>query len=104
MAISTHAKDGDKEIEYFNDYKLKVYLSRVFPNMVIGAIDHMFNPRDPVIAVGPVIKKAKLYCRVIIMLTKLMEKANTTLCNYLLTIKKYSVHCIILKWVSLHLI
>ena len=36
-------------------------------------------------------KKEKLYRQVVIMLTTLMTKATTTLCNYFFTIKNYSL-------------
>ena len=58
-AISSYAKDARKQLEDFNDYKLKVYLPTDSPKMVLGAIYHMGNPRDPVIAIFPVTKRGK---------------------------------------------
>ena len=57
VAVSLYAIDAEKYLEYFNDYKLKVYLPTVSPNMVLRAYDHIGNPRDPIISIGPVKKK-----------------------------------------------
>ena len=58
--------------------------------MVLGDIDNTGNPRDLVIAIGPVTKRAKIYRWVVIILTIFMTKDTTTLYNSLLTIKKFS--------------
>ena len=79
MAIFPYAKDSEKHLEYFNDYKLKVYLPTVSPKMVLGDFDNTGNPMDPVISIGPVTKKEKFYRQVVIMMTTLMKKATTTL-------------------------
>ena len=51
LEISPYDKDAEKELENFNDYKLKVYLPTVFPKLSLGAIDHIFNPREPYISI-----------------------------------------------------
>ena len=102
--VYPYVKDPETELEDFNYYKLKVHVPTVSPKMVPGAIDHTVNPRDPVIVIGFVTKKEKLLHQVVIMLTKLMTKASTTLFNTLLTIKNYFLHCIMSQWVSFHLI
>ena len=104
VAISIYAKNVEKELEDSNGYKLKVYLTKVSPKMALDTIDNKGNPRYPVIAIAPVTKKAKIYRRFVIILTTLIKKATTTMCNYLLTIKNYSLQCIILQWVRFHLI
>ena len=59
LAISPYVKYAEIDIEDFNGYKLKLYLPTVSPKMVLGAIENVGNPRDPVIAIGPVTKKIK---------------------------------------------
>ena len=56
-----------------------MYLPIVSPEMVLGAFDNTGNPMDPVISIGPVTKKGKFYCQVVIVMTTLMKKATTTL-------------------------